>query len=514
LDNVYLEPAAGWIFRNILTRLLEYSPSAQLRKVAVYGAEDFVKYFNSVGLVSNEVRSLKQLDKFDALVLDGRKAIPEKDIITLKKFGEQGKDIFIYRVSESSIQSFARSVHPKLELTKPYLDERRQCVKAVVSWTYKQTPQDKIAYYDDVLIPQPFESNYDPLLSGISNIDLYWNGDNMFDKGIRLNGTDPVFPHGESSILISNWRNDWSIPPAGGEYINVGKDIRRMNWFLQRDPVLLRVPKGDGSYLFCQLDLLNGGEKGKSLARHILSSMRCPLSVETYFENSNQVFDSVACLDQKKRFNDIYQEQQKLDSLSALPAIFYDRGKETSATNKENVLMLLNKNMVFIAAGLTSKLNESAYTRFSDAAQSTGTLLASLETVLGGEKPDVVFMVFSFDNLMNNEGIIDEKEWTKFENDLQKLIPQLKNTGAKKLMWGSSLPTSGKIYTTQITKGYEELNRRIRNIMEGNKWYIVDLYSIVEQDIPGIFTNPSIKPDQVKATLIKAIHDAIRFFGE
>lgn len=186
---------------------------------------------------------------------------------------------------------FREASKTSLGLTDPYLGEVFHCVKAATSWTLRDRPEDGVEYYQNIVIPQPFEPNYDPLLAGIANIDLRSKDKPLFAQGVKPYGFDPVGWNDGVRMLVSNWRIDWSVPPAGGEYINNGKDIRRANWFLNRDPVLLRTEPGDGIFLFNQLDLAGNGASGLWVMRQLMTNLGVSLGQPTRFANDETLFD-------------------------------------------------------------------------------------------------------------------------------------------------------------------------------------------------------------------------------
>jgi hypothetical protein len=221
----------------------------------------------------------------------------------LDSFTTAGGCVFVPQIKPDNLNFFRKIVHSKLKLTTPYQGETKHCVKAAVSWTLRDTPKDLIEYYDNILIPQPFEPNYDPLLTGITNDDLHWNGIDMFEYGIAIQGMSPVALSDSCSILMSNWKIDWSRPEYGGEYIHAGKDERRANWFLHRNAVLLKITNGNGYFLICQLDLPKGGEKGRRLMSQFLTGMGSAIERQTFFSSDHSILDFTEKNEQWQRFS-------------------------------------------------------------------------------------------------------------------------------------------------------------------------------------------------------------------
>ncbi|MFM8982483.1 MAG: hypothetical protein ACKOLA_06165, partial [Spartobacteria bacterium] len=127
------------------------------------------------------------------------------------------------------------------------------------------------------LIPYPFEPNYSPLLAGMANIDLVWNGAPMFANGIEIEGMNPVSPGEDHQILISNWHiGSERCNNLYGEMANGVRDLRQNTWFVNRDPVLLEVAANGGRALISQLDLPAGGEKDERVMQTLLTNLGVP----------------------------------------------------------------------------------------------------------------------------------------------------------------------------------------------------------------------------------------------
>ena len=155
--------------------------------------------------------------------------------------------------------------------------QRAYCIKAPVSWTRIDTPHQWVDYYDGVLVPYPFEPNYSPLLAGMANIDLEWNGKPMFTSGIEIEGMNPVSPGKDHQVLISNWHiGSESTNNLYGEMLNGVRDLRQNTWFVNRDPVLLEVSTNGSRALISQLDLTAGGEKSSRLMQTLLTNLGVP----------------------------------------------------------------------------------------------------------------------------------------------------------------------------------------------------------------------------------------------
>jgi hypothetical protein len=188
-----------------------------------------------------------------------------------------GGTVFFSQVTPETIGTVAKLVGKPLRLTDPFFGQRGYCIKAPVSWTRIDTPHQWVDYYDGVLVPYPFEPNYSPLLAGMANIDLEWNGKPMFTNGIEIEGMSPVSPGKDHQILISNWHiGSESTNSLYGEMLNGVRDLRQNTWFVNRDPVLLEVSANGGRALISQLDLSAGGEKSSRVMQTLLTNLGVP----------------------------------------------------------------------------------------------------------------------------------------------------------------------------------------------------------------------------------------------
>jgi len=324
IDSVQTEPAAGWLLRNILKYLGAYRSPNQLGRTFFAGADQTASVFASAGADLKRISaiSVPELKPNDVLILDGAAsdfAAPPSasTIANTQSFVRAGGRVFVYRIAAQCVSAFSSLVGRDIRLTDPFLEERSHCVKAAVSWARKDTPPDLVEYYDDILIPQPFEPNYDPLISGIANRDLTWGGATMFDQGVEIAGVDPVRASSDHSILISNWRNDWSRPAHDlyAEYTNGVRDMRQADWFINRDSVVLKINLGKGCFVISQLDFSAGGDPGKRVLCQLLTGLGCSLGGKNCIPADSQTFDQTSQSDQLARFaktNGIWPPAQRI----------------------------------------------------------------------------------------------------------------------------------------------------------------------------------------------------------
>ncbi len=309
IPDFQVEPVAGWLFKKMIEYVLDYQVENERPSVLLLADTKFRTFIDSIAVIYDVLESSEQLlnSKDRTFLYNLSDSLTDLQILqtdVLDSFTTAGGKVFIPALSSENLEFARRLIHPKLNLTAPYQGETKHCVKAAISWTRRDTPKDFVEYYDNILVPQPFEPNYDPLLTGISNDDLHWDDIDMFEYGVEIEGMNPVALSDTCSILMSNWKIDWSRPEYGGEYIHAGKDERRANWFLNRNAVTLKIKNGDGYFLICQLDLPKGGKKGRRLMSQLLTGMGVAIGQHTFFSLDHSVFDFTDQMKQKHRFSE------------------------------------------------------------------------------------------------------------------------------------------------------------------------------------------------------------------
>jgi hypothetical protein len=520
IESIEKEPAASWLLHNLLEAAANYKLSIKNKTAAVYGESDFVNWLSNTGNDAKPISSITSnfIQKVQVLFLDARThSLSEEEINTIKSFEANGGKVLVYQITEKTIDSYKKLIGDSLTITKPFLNEKAGCVKAATSWTLRSTPKTGVEYYDSVVIPQPFEPNYDPFLSGLSNITLNWNGKAMFDYGVKMKGISPVSVNDSFKILVSNWRNDWSVPPFGAEYINEGKDMRQAMWYLNRDPVLATVKQGKGEYMLCQLDLINGGEKGLTIANHILTNWECSaVGSLNHFPDKKDVFDFTAAADQKVRLAKVEQQLARLKPLDSLPSVLYDMGGSSDGKQRK-ILLLTDSRMLAVAPEIIKKLTGFGNVSYSGVSVNNPKAFNSnVESALGGTKYDVIYLSIGYDGVTD----FSEAGLKKFDSEITSLITTLKNTGAK-LMWGTQapLPTAwfGELNNDKISL----LNQRVKKIMETNSVLVNDTYGFMMDKTPEYINQDKkdltlINSDFFKAftpKLVTTIVEALKFFG-
>ena len=518
-ETVNTEPVASWLLHNLIEAAVNYKPTIRTNKAAVYGEPDFVGWINkTVNPISNiNAASLKG---FQVFFLDARThSLTDNEVKTIKYFEANGGRVCVYQITESTLASYKKLISDSLIITKPFLNEKAGCVKAATSWTLRSTPKTGIEYYDSIVIPQPFEANYDPFLAGLSNITLNWNGKAMFDYGVKIKGISSVSINDNFRILVSNWRNDWSVPPFGAEYTNEGKDMRQAMWYLNRDPVLASVQQGKGEYMLCQLDLMKGGEKGLEIARHLLTNWECALTTDfggTYFPDKKDVFDFTAAADQKVRMAKVEQQIAQLKPLDSLPSVLYDMGGSSDGKQRK-ILLLTDSRMLAIAPEIIKKLTDFGSVAYSGVSVNNPQAFNNnVESALGGTKWDVIYLSIGYDGVSD----FSDNGLKKFDSDVTTLVTTLKNTGAK-LMWGTQAPLPIVWFGELNNDKINILNQRVKKIMENNSILVNDTYGFMMDKTPEYIQQDKkeltlINSDFFKAfspKLVTTIVEALKFFG-
>jgi hypothetical protein len=518
IESIDKEPVAGWLLHNLIEAAINYKPSIKAKTTALYGESHFNNWFRGTGNDLKEILSINStsLQNIQVLFLDARThSLTDKEIKTLKTFEANGGRVLVYQITYKTIDSYKKLIGDSLTITKPFLNEKAGCVKAATSWTLRTTPKTGVEYYDSVVVPQPFEPNYDPFLSGLSNITLNWNGKSMFDYGVKMKGISPVSVNDSFRILVSNWRNDWSVPPFGAEYINEGKDMRQAMWYLNRDPVLAIVKQGNGEYMLCQLDLINGGEKGEDILHQIMTNWECGLSA-SFFPDKKDVFDFTANEDQKVRLAKVEQQLARLKPLDSLPSVLYDMGGSSDGKQRK-ILLLTDSRMLAIAPDIIKKLTGFGSVSYSGVSVNNPKAFNNnVESALGGSKWDVIYLSIGYDGVtdFSDEGL------KKFDSDVTTLVTTLKNTGAK-LMWGTQAPLPTAWFGELNNDKINLLNQRVKKIMEANSVLVNDTYGFMMDKTPEYINQDKkdltlINSDFFKAftpKLVTTIVEALKFFG-
>jgi len=510
------EPAAGWMLGNLLAFAANYRTEADAGTMLL-GGDELRDHLGRLGL-RHELFSEERLPPCRTLILDGgcveavEQAMEAADGI--RAFVRAGGNMLVCSINNRTIDSLRTLSGLPLRLTDPFLGERSHCVKAAVSWTRADTPPRPVEYFRGVLIPQPFEPNFDPLLSGLANRDLDWDGERMFESGIELEGMDPVTATEAHSILVSNWRIDWSKPSWGGEYIHAGKDQRRADWFVNRDPVLLRAASGRGSYVFCQLHLRAGGEKGERVARQLLTNLRCALDYPTRFPADDYVFAFAARHDQLRRFG---EQARHLTPASrrhyGTPEHMANPGPNTVPLKTMVMLVgdsLLHRLFRYLQEDLWE--THKVLDKLCRAGATSRDILHTLSTAENLDQVPVFLLSLGLDDLRADSHGNPRVPVDEFAENLEAMVSLLQKTDAK-LHWNTIVPVPSDAVGL-AGDWVTAYNEAAQDIMDTHGVYTFDLNRWVSESLPEPMQgDPLDWPATAIAAMAAPCAAAIKFFG-
>lgn len=510
-DKFSSEPLASYIFGEICKYVQDYNPAVSSKTITILNPKQKSFVEDGVGLLSTGYREEMAFEKSDVLIADGttlKSTITSKtDIDKIKAFVSKGGKMMIMLANEDNLDFLSALTEKELRLTDPYLEERGSVIKAAISWTRKDTPLEYVRYYDSLLVHKAFETNYDPLLTGISNIDLAW-GTRMFNQGIEFEGLDPVRASDDYSILFSNWKIDWSRPKYGGEYIHESKDIRRANWFINRDPVLLKIAYGEGSFLISQLDFISAKEKSLDLARILLTNMGCGIGNETSFATNESTYQFEASQDQLQRFNTNYYEQPGERRL-------YGKVEDNTILTNDgnglpNILLLGGEEMRLIGPYAKKYLEGFGNVEIESNNINLNDLLNNSEKLLSLIKEsnfEVVYFTFGLSDIMNFEGDMSREQLAECVKNLEKLAQLLVSTGAK-VYWGSIPPLSEKYASNE-----QQFNEKGKSLMKILGVYVDDLNNYMNKEDPSFEFQLHANKEAFEK-IGKQVNAAIRYYGQ
>ncbi len=495
------EPAASVLRKNAFEYLQGYEAEAVDAAPVCCGSE-FGEFLSELGLVESSVA-----------ILDADDAESMASLDDLGAFVNGGGTLMVQGGDAEAVEELSVALGLDLRLTEPYLGERQHCVKAPVSWTHSDSPADLVEYYDGVLCHQPFEPNYDPLLAGIANHDLDWDGAELFDFGIELHGMDPVRASDGYAILMSNWRIDWSQPYWGGEYIHAGKDQRRAEWFVNRDPVLLRVRAGQGSVVLCRLNYRVGSEKVKRVYRQLLTNLGCALGAATVFPPLERIFDLAPREAQLTRFEKYYEFLK--------PAVRKYYGtpdhmceERESTVMKKAGLMLIGDDVMrrYEPYVLQEMWETHSLQRFGERPETTGDALACVDKVPAS--PAILQISVGLEDLRLDEDGRPQTSVETFAANLEAIIRHLReNRKHAKLYWTSILPVPEACgqYARELVPDY---NAAAQQVMDANDVYTNDLYRFVRDNMPGYMAGDRMEFSKTELAMLgKQVAKALTFFG-
>ena len=292
------EPAAGFLINRMVNYLNQYQPAETVTGLFVPGEGRFADWLKTLGAEVQSDLSASTVAAVDAQNAPALAAAKNDLIAHLEK----GGTVWFSEVTPATIGLVREICGKPLRLTEPYFGQRFSCIKAPVSWARIGSPHAWVDYYDGILVPFPFEPNFNPLLAGVANLDLNWKGTPMFRQGVEVEGMNPVSASVDVQILMSNWHIGSETPAhLYGENLNGVRDLRQNSWFVNRDPVVLELTARGGRVLISQLDVQAGGAKVKRVMQTMLTNLGVSFAGAVPAP-AEAVYDSKSRKDQLARF--------------------------------------------------------------------------------------------------------------------------------------------------------------------------------------------------------------------
>jgi hypothetical protein len=525
VGQIDTEPVAACMMASLLRYLADYRP-ANPAKCGIIAEENIADlYRNTIGLSAENLpaENLPDLSDYHLLLIDGGSLNiasllnkqTNKD--RLRTFVAGGGKLAFTALNAQTVEVYRQLTEKDIRLTIPYLNERSHCVKAAISWTLRDTPKDPVEYYDKIMVPQPFERNYDPLISGMANKDLYWDGQSMFAQGIELAGMDPVVASPVYNILISNWKIDWSRPGYGGEYINEAKDMRRAYWFINRDPVLFKLTDGKGFYLFNQLIIEKENENAVRIARQLLTNLGCSIGSANCVPTDDDTFDRSAQRLQASRFEKVNRlltpvTRTVYGSPESLKPYIVSTYKEAGSA-KPKVLILGNTMMQRLAPVIKDRMGNNYEVEWNkDNLGTSEAMLAGMEPLLDEKANWSLILIAIGEDDIKSTGNGEKPSIPQYVANVEKIVKRLVKTSAK--LYIVTLPP-----VPQNVKGYHNdlptiLNAAAKETVDKNDVYTYDLDSYILRKYPEYLQSGNVVfPEEMNRNIGKQLGEALISFG-
>lgn len=505
----FQEPVAGFFLNRMVTYLDQYNPKKKY-KATIFGNSDLKNWMKTLGAdLHNE------LTISDIAVVDARDvkhlASAKSDLINHL---DNGGTVWISEVTPGSIDLVREICRKPLRLTEPYFGQRYRCIKAPVSWTRRGTPKQWVDYYNGILVPYPFEPNYNPLLAGIANFDLDWKKVAMFERGVEIEGMNPVSVCKDYQILISNWH----IGAEGtdhlyGEQLNGVRDLRQNSWFVNRDPVVLELAVGTGRVIISQIDLDAGGEKAQRIMQTLLTNLGVSFG-GAMLPSIDSVYDKGGRKNQIARFI-MYDKQ--IDSVRrqyyGLPNPMPDYLKATRihTTDSEHRLPFMgffgDKLTLGLSSFLIQALNDVVEIDRPVVLGKSKQAVAELKKQVGNKK--YARSVFSIGEEDLDDSSLTEEEYKDHLDAVWKLLSK----HSQKIYW-MPIP-SASVKDSKRANRAKELNQVAEDFFKGKDVYMIPfVYSDIDKLPKGYFSGESEEFSSAEAeALAKRIAEAVISFG-
>jgi hypothetical protein len=427
------DPLGAYLLTQCLKYLSNYKCHDYLPNIKFMGDLKESSPFAETGI---EFSHSKEGSRPDIIIIEGSRDINDDDQKQIKNLLREGGTIFVDRLAPENRDKFSDIIGKKLLLTSPYREETNHVIKAAISYTRSHTPEEWVEYYDKYVIPQPFEANYHPLLSGISNWDLQFKG-KAFDWGIEVEGMNPIIPHEEVTMLLCNWRIDWSQPLYGGEYIQESKDIRRADWFINRNALLLEVMVGPGRIFFNQLDFTQSPDQGKAFFSKLFTHLGIPLGGKNFFNDSP--YSNKKREDQIDRF-----KKRKIAPVTRRDQNPWEDKKISQSDNQiTKILLMGDPYLKHCVSSLNEELTGWGEAEYAQLPVSTTmdaeNILKNIYGLLDNRKWQVVYLSL----VQDNENISPEKR--ESNNEMLESIIEILIAMNIKVFWGAASPVKNDL---------------------------------------------------------------------
>ncbi len=290
-DNFEKEPVTGQLLCNMLNYLGGYTPADKAKTGLIAGTGDMKSFCDGLGLYYEQLDpgALPDLSSFSLLLVDGSSssAASAGNEAALSAFVNGGGRVLVWGLTGANAAAFNKLFPHQVTVQPADAGAEKRAVKCALTWRRHDTG-DILTRYGCINIPYPFEYNPDPLLLGLNNKDLYWDGTRIADNGLRYSGTyRSTYP----DIVPLAALRDEDYHHSGG-WAHLGPDAAQKwnTWLRDRQSVLLRLNEGEGCWVINQMNLHQGGDKGKRIASLLLTSLGATLGdTPTYYNTHYSV---------------------------------------------------------------------------------------------------------------------------------------------------------------------------------------------------------------------------------
>ena len=275
ISQYAVEPVAGKLLVNMLNYLGGYSAAAKAKTGLIATTGAIKTYYDSLGLRYDllNTSALPDLSAYTLVIIDGTSTAIAAGLsadpckTSLNNFVSSGGKVMVCQINGGTIANYKTivSAYP-LVLSTPA--EKQRCIKCAVTWRHKNTTTDPVRY-GYLNFQPPFEPNVDDLLMGLNNKDFDWTTSEVANA-VKATGSYPTV-----NELIAPRRIDWTSLAANHDEKTspVMRAKYQNDWYINREPVLLKLKQGTGFWLINELLLENGAASGKRIGNLLLTSL-------------------------------------------------------------------------------------------------------------------------------------------------------------------------------------------------------------------------------------------------